>query len=157
GLGINLDLGDMAAVRERVRHLDTGLAVEILLPGNLEQRHAPVGAGDLEMTAGVDEVARGRLEHLRRDGPRLPDHFFDRADNRRARGQGPGGGRGPRAGPAEPRVALLYDPAFLGNAEPIRREPAEYGAVPLSRRLCPERHHDGAVAGKADRRGLVGL
>jgi hypothetical protein len=68
GVRIDLDLGNMAAVRERLRRVDGGLGVE-RVAGRLgalrdrEQRDAPVGADDLEMTFTIGHIGIGRLQH----------------------------------------------------------------------------------------------
>ena len=67
-VGVDFDFGDMAAVRERLRCVDSCFGVQAIafLPRvrrECEQRNAPVGADHLEISFAVRHIGIGRFQH----------------------------------------------------------------------------------------------
>ncbi len=88
--GIDLDLGDVAAVRKGLRRVGLGVGVEALgdnaalrqvlgALGDLEQRQPAVGADHLEMAVAVGDVGLGGFEQRGRGLLALLEHQLDHA------------------------------------------------------------------------------
>src|SRR5581483_1980370 len=78
GLGVDLDLGDVAAVGEGGGGVDALLAVEACGGGDLEQADAAVGADDLENAAAIGDVGLRSFENLGGGAAALLDHRVGR-------------------------------------------------------------------------------
>ena len=122
GIRIDLDLGDVAAVREGLRRLGRRLGVErvavlLRMRRDLEQRDAPVGADDGEVSALVDHVRLGGFQHARRDRLCLLQHQVDGAIERAADRHG--------RTRADRRVALQVHVRVAVPMHDLRRRDAE--------------------------------
>src|SRR6185436_17293474 len=86
GVGVDLDLGDMTAVRKSERRLSLFLGVETftdLLGASrcLEQRNLAVGADDFEIAAAVLNVRLRRLQQRRSDFLAFDEHYVGRVQD----------------------------------------------------------------------------
>ena len=137
------DFGDLAARRHVGRLL-----------GDVEQRHAAVGAGDLEGAVAVGDVRLRGFEEARGDLAALLQHLVDRIDDGVAHHHG--GARGDRgeAIDLEPAVAVPVLHELGIDAEPLRHQPRKHRGMALAGRLHAEAEHQGAVARKAQGRAF---
>ena len=150
GGGVDLDLGDVAAVGPAGR-AGLGRAVgddaRLRLPRRqLEQPDAEVGAGDAEAARAVLDVGGRRLQRVGRELPAL----FDRALGRHAHGRAAGEQR-PAAGAAEAvgavGVALQHADLLQRHAEDVVRQLHVAGGDALAHRHRGRGQLDVAVGG----------
>ena len=165
GVGIDLDLGDMAAVRERLRLLGGDLGVEVLgdlaallhllgALGKLEQRDAAVGADHLEAAVLVGDVGFGGFQRGRGDGLALRQHGVDGLDDGAAGGDRRARGDRGKAGDLVGGIAVPV-PDLLGrNAEPFGDHAREHRGVALAGGLHVEHEVEAVAAGKLQRRAF---
>src|SRR5690606_32269658 len=138
GLGIDLDLADMAAVRpgrpaHRGRRIDVDRLAR-LARGELEQADAAIGADDGEARVAVLDVAGGYLESLGGELAGMVDGLPRAALDGRAAGEQRAGARAAEAVGAV-GVALDDADAVDRHAEGVDRELGIAGGDALAHRL----------------------
>ena len=158
GLGIDLDLGDVAAVGEgHLRRDELRGAVERAprLPREVEEPDRAVGAPHPEAAVGKLHVERRGLEPLGREPPALVDRRLARERHGAAGHHQRAGGDARGAG--GDLVAVALDQADRGrvDAELLRDEARVRRQVALPHRLHARAHGHGAVGLEAKIHRLV--
>ena len=162
GVGIDLDLGDMAPVRERVGvdvghlgriqrgHVLTLGRASALGRGKLDDVHAAIGADDGEAPILEHDIGGRRFQHFGGRLAPLLDHAGRREQDRLTLGIQAARTAGAAAGGDAVGVALDDTDLLARNAELIHRELHVGRLVALPGGLGADQHVDKTVLGEAD-------
>ena len=150
GLGVDLDLADVAAVgKDRGVHLVVRDRGKPGAGSGLEERQAAVGAGDEIPSVRVPDVDRGGLQTV---GRRLPARFDQRIggldDDRSGHAHRPARMRA-AADMDDVGVARHHVDALDGHAQPFGRDLGEAGLMALPARLGSDHQLD-SLLGRRD-------
>ena len=159
GVGIDLDLGDVAAVRKRQRRVKLADAVELVAHlarafGGLEQSDLAVGADHLEAAIAIGDVALRCFQRGGGDFLPLFQHNVGGVDDGVAGAHGRARADRGLAGEAHIGVAVTVLDVCRIDAELAGQQAAEHRGVALSRRLHVQPEDQFVVAGKSDRGSL---
>ena len=160
GVGIDLDLGDVHAVRIGERRFGGRLGVEVFgdlaalfhfgsARGDVEQGDAAVGADDFEMAVLVDDVRLAGFQHGGGDRLALFQDGVHRLDDRMADGHRRARADRGIAGKLVRGIAVGMRNLVRRNAELLGDDARKHRGVALAGILHIERQQQRAVAGKA--------